>query len=79
MKTTLRALFAVLASFASALAASGAETDSSGFLVNLFLAFGALIIVFQLIPGLLLFCSMIRELFSRPADKATPGSSRGER
>lgn len=79
MKTTARALFALLAASGTALAASGAETDSNGFLVTFFLAFGALVIAFQLVPGLLLFGSMIRGLFTRPADKSAVGNPRGER
>ena len=67
MKTTLRTLTLILAATTSALAASGAETEGNGFLVTLFLAFGALIIAFQLVPGVLLFASMIKGLFSRPA------------
>lgn len=74
MKTTMRALAAILATSTAALAASGAESEGNGFLVTLFLAFGALVIVFQLIPGLLLFGSMVRGLFSRPDREAAPGA-----
>lgn len=67
MKTALRTLIATLAATGTALAASGAESEGNGFLVTIFLAFGALVIVFQLIPGILLFGSMIKGLFTRPA------------
>ncbi len=48
-----------------ALAASGGKTEGSSLLVILFLTFGALIVVFQLIPGVLLFVSMIKGLFGK--------------
>ncbi|WP_298267653.1 hypothetical protein [Geobacter sp.] len=67
MKTATKTLALILAATTSALAASGAETEGNGFLVTLFLAFGALIIAFQLVPGVLLFASMIKGLFSRPS------------
>lgn len=72
MKTMTRSIIVLLMSAAPALAAGAAEGEKgSGFLLILFLVFGALIIVFQLIPGLVLFVSMIRALFSG-APKDTP-------
>lgn len=79
MKTTVRALIALLASSGTALAASGAEAEANGFLVTLFLAFGALVIAFQLVPGLILFGSMIRGLLSRPTNEAVAGDPGNER
>ncbi|RNC72735.1 MAG: hypothetical protein ED859_01880 [Desulfuromonadales bacterium] len=67
MKTMIYALLAILASSTTVLAAGSAESEGNGFLVTLFLAFGALIIVFQLVPGLLLFGSMVKGLFIKPA------------
>ena len=63
MKTTLATMITLIAA-STAFAASGAETEGSGLLVALFLGIGALVIVFQLLPGLTLFGSMIRGLFS---------------
>lgn len=79
MKTTARALFAFLAASGTALAASSAESEANGFLVTLFLAFGALVIAFQLLPGLILFGSMMKGLFSKPAREAAMGDPKGER
>lgn len=79
MKTFTRALFGLLAASGTALAASGAESEANGFLVTLFLAFGALVIAFQLAPGLILFGSMIKGLFSKPADETVMGDSGNER
>jgi hypothetical protein len=71
MKNILKAALVVfLAGSSTALAAGGAETEGLSLLVIVFLAFGAVIVVFQAIPGLILFYSMIRGLFSAPARKA---------
>lgn len=54
------------------LAAGSQETMEISGLLILFLAFGALIIVCQLIPCLLLFYSMLKGLFDSTAKKALP-------
>lgn len=46
-----------------ALASQDAETAGGSLLVLLFLGFGALIVVLQLIPSLVLFVSMFKGLF----------------
>jgi hypothetical protein len=66
MKTIARDTLLMLFVSSPALAAGGTETEGSGFLVILFWGFGALIIVSQLLPGLMLFGSMIKELFCKP-------------
>lgn len=70
MKTLLRTVTVMLAWVAPALAAAGGETEGNGFLLYLFLGFGALIIVFQFTPGLLLFVTIVKELFARAPKKA---------
>lgn len=66
MKTTIvKALFAVLLTVVPALASGGKDAGEVSFLVVLFFAFGALILVFQMVPGLVLFATMIKELFTR--------------
>jgi len=70
MKTLLRTLTATLAWVVPALAANGSETEGSGLLIILFLGFGALIVVFQLVPGLVLFVTMVKELFTPATKKA---------
>ncbi|RNC72743.1 MAG: hypothetical protein ED859_01920 [Desulfuromonadales bacterium] len=64
MKTTLKTIMTLLATVSSCFAASGAESEGNGLLVMLFLSVGALIVVFQMLPGLALFGSMLRGLFS---------------
>jgi hypothetical protein len=78
MKTTIKALMVVLATTGTVWAASGAESEGNGLLVSMFLAFGALIIVFQLLPGLMLFGAMIKGLFIRTEKKIATGTSGNE-
>ncbi|AJE03846.1 hypothetical protein [Geobacter pickeringii] len=70
MKTTAKALIAVIASASSSFAASGAGMDEGGFLAPLFLAFGAAIIALQTLPALVMFGSMLKGLFSPKAEEA---------
>ena len=70
MSTLMRALLVTLASVAPALAADGSEVKGSTLLLILFLGFAALIIVFQFIPGLVLFVTMLKGLFTREPKKA---------
>jgi hypothetical protein len=65
MKTIIKSLLAVLFAVVPALASGGKDGSDVSFLVVLFFAFGALILVFQLVPGLALFTTMIKELFTR--------------
>jgi hypothetical protein len=65
MKSTIKnALLVFICSVSTAFAANGVEKGESSLFLILFLGFGALIIVFQMIPGVLLFFSMLRGLFS---------------
>jgi chromate transport protein ChrA len=71
MGTLLRAVIVLLASVTTALAANSTVVKGSTFLLILFLGFAALIIVFQFIPGLVLFATMLKGLFSRAPKKET--------
>ena len=62
---------ALIGSATSAFAASGAENDGMGLMTILFLGLGGLIIAFQLIPGAILFYSMLKGLLT----KAEPGKA----
>jgi hypothetical protein len=77
MRTLIGTLIITLASVAPALAATGSETKGSTFLLILFLGFAALIIVFQFIPGLVLFATMLKGLFT-PAPKKSAGTLSGK-
>lgn len=66
MKKLLNVIMMVLIfASGSALAAGTVPAEENGFVVMLFLGFLALLIVMQLLPGLVLFISMIKGLFSQ--------------
>lgn len=75
MKTLTNIISMLLIACSSAIAASGAGTEGNGLLVTLFLGFGALIIAFQLVPGMVLFGSMLKGIFS----KSTTATSMAKR
>ncbi len=70
MRTLIRTLIITLAWVVPALAATSTEPEGNGLLLILFIGFGALIIVFQCVPGLVLFATMVKELFTPAPKKA---------
>jgi hypothetical protein len=72
MKLTTAILTAIILTTTPALASSDMETAGTSLLVLLFLGFGALIIACQLVPSLMLFCSMLKGLFSKAAHDTIP-------
>lgn len=72
MKRTITTLAALVTITTPVLASSGQETMEISLLAILFLIFGALIIVGQLVPGLLLLFSALKSLFGRTAKKSAP-------
>jgi len=68
MKTTVRSIIIALAALSPAFAGSDPVAEGNSLLITLFLAFGALIIAFQLVPGMILLYSMLKGIFSA-ADK----------
>ena len=71
MKRTMTTLGALTIATTPVLAAGGAETAGSSLMTIMFIAFGAFIIVGQLIPGLVLFYSMVKGLYGKVAKKVT--------
>jgi hypothetical protein len=71
MGTLIKTLIVTLAWVTPALASGGNEGRGSSFLLVLFLGFAALIIVFQFIPGLVLFFTMLKGLFTAAPKKAS--------
>lgn len=66
MKNITRNVLLISACFTSAAyAGTQAESGGGGFLLTLFLGFLALIVVFQLIPAVFLFVSLIRGMFGK--------------
>lgn len=78
MKSTVRnTLFMLLSTATTALAASGAREEENGFLLMLFLGFGALVIAFQFVPGVMMFFSMVKGLFTGSKKPAIAGKHQG--
>jgi hypothetical protein len=76
MKLTVQnTLFSLFGSTSVAFAAGGPETEGSGLLLILFIVFGALIILFQTAPGMVLFSSMMKGIFSVFAPKSAKTSN----
>lgn len=59
-----KAIAILLGSASSAFAASGAENDGTGLFFWLFVGFAAMIIVFQFLPGIMMFLGMAKGLIS---------------
>ncbi len=76
MKRTMTTLGALMATTTPALAFGGPETTGTSLLVTIFLGFGTLIIVCQLIPGLVLFCSILKTIFGKVAKETAPVTGR---
>ncbi len=71
MKRTMTTVAGTLMFVATpALATAGTEATGTGMLAILFLGFGALIVAAQLLPGLVLFCTMLKGLFGKVGKKA---------
>ena len=58
----------------AAWAAAGPRAEGVGLLTWLFLGFGALIVVGQCVPALVLFVSMVRSLFTGTAPEKARGA-----
>ena len=72
MKLKTAILTAIMLTATPVLASSDMETGGTSLLVLLFLGFGALIIACQLVPSLMLFCSMLKGLFNNAAQESLP-------
>jgi hypothetical protein len=72
MKLITAILTAIMLTTTPVLASSSQETMGTGLLMFLFIGFGALIVVFQLIPSLMLFYSMIKGLYESAAKDTMP-------
>ncbi len=70
MRTLINTIFAVACWIVPAFAAGTGVAKGSSFLLILFLGFAALIVVFQFIPGLVLFFSMLKGLFTAAPKKS---------
>ena len=69
MKRIMTTLGALTAWATPALAAGGMETEGTSLMTLLLLGFGALIVIGQLIPGLVMFCGAVKGMLGRDATK----------
>jgi hypothetical protein len=70
MKAACATLLSLLITGTHALASAGAGTgEGMSLLATFFVAFGVLIFLFQMIPGLTLFLGMLKGVFSMEAKK----------
>lgn len=63
---------AIMIAATPVLASGGEETTGISLLAILFLGFGILIVACQLIPSLILFCSMLKGLFDSAVKNTAP-------
>lgn len=78
MKTVSATIFSLAITATQALASAGSsDGESLSLLATFFIAFGALIILFQFIPGILLFFAMLKGLFSSAEKKSTVTHANG--
>jgi len=65
MRTVSATLVSLLITATRAMAMGGAgESEGLGLLATFFIAFGILVVLFQFIPGIMLFAGMLKGLFS---------------
>lgn len=76
MKTMMTIAATVAATVQPLAASNGTEAAGTSLFTIIFLVFGALIVVCQLVPGLLLFCSMVKGLFGVAVKKIIPAADR---
>jgi hypothetical protein len=76
MKTMSIFVLSSLITVSYVLASGGTETEGLGLMSSLFVGFGTLIVVYQLIPGLMLICRHLKEIFSTIDEKATDARSK---
>ena len=72
MKRTMTILGAFMVMATPAIAAGGTETEGTSLGIILLLAFGALIVACQLIPGFFMLSAMIKGIFGKAATKTKP-------
>jgi hypothetical protein len=69
MKRTMTTLGTLMAMATPAMAAGGMETEGTSLVTILLVGFGALIVVGQVIPALVLFGGMVKGMFKATAAK----------
>lgn len=81
MKRAINLLISILTSGATAVFASSAAPEAAGgygMLIWFFIGFGALLLLFQTTPALMMFASLIKGLFSSDPEKASFSPFKGK-
>ena len=76
MRVLTSTLIALLVTVAQVVASGGSSTEPVSLMTILFMGFGALILVFQIFPALVLFIGMVKGLMS-PAVKKDKAAAAG--
>ncbi len=76
MKTMYATIFSLIITATQALASGGVEGEGLGLLATFFICFGVLIVLFQFIPGLMLFGCMLKGLFTGSGKKVEKALAR---
>jgi hypothetical protein len=76
MRVLISSIAALLVTVTQVVAAGGSDAEPLSFLTILFMGFGALILVFQIFPALVLFIGMVKGILAPAAkkDKAVAAS-----
>jgi len=74
MKTLSTFGLLLLVSVSYALASGGTEVEGLGPMTAFFIAFGVLIVLYQFIPGLMLFAGILRKIFLSTTSKVLEAS-----
>lgn len=70
MRTVSATLLSLIITATRAMAAGGGtESEGLGLLATFFIAFGILIVLFQFIPGIMMFVGMLKGIFSADDEK----------
>jgi hypothetical protein len=71
MKTLSAATMSLMITGTQAMASTGgAHTEGMGLLATFFIGFGVLVILFQFIPGIILFVGILKGIFSSETKKS---------
>ena len=73
MRVLISTIAAVLVTVSQVMAAGGGNAEPMSILMILFLGFGALILVFQLFPAVVLFVGMVKGLMAPAVKKRSCG------
>jgi hypothetical protein len=79
MRVLISTVAALLATVTQVLAAEGSDAESLSYLAILFMGFGALILVFQIFPALVLFIGMVKGVLAPAAKKDKAAAADGNK